>query len=79
MERAVLPRHEAAAYVGCKDAAQFAREVRKGIWPGPIVNSRPPRWSKLALDRKIEERAGIEHTDADWDRYVERASENPAA
>lgn len=79
MDRAVLPRGEAAAYVGCKDTAQFVREVKRGIWPAPIINSRPPRWAKAALDRRIEARAGIEHTEADWDRYVEKQLENPPA
>lgn len=70
--RPVLPRNEAAAYVGCRDAAQFMREVRKGLWPEAIVNSRPPRWSRAALDRRISERdGGATPAGYDWDKHFD--------
>ena len=55
-ERPVLTRLEAAEYVGCRDTAQFRREVSRGIWPKSIA---PGRWSREALDLRIRERAGL--------------------
>ncbi|MBF0445280.1 MAG: hypothetical protein HQL68_06800 [Magnetococcales bacterium] len=49
-DKQVLNTKEAADYVGCTSVEQFRREVDKGIWPDPIVRSRPFRWSKPALD-----------------------------
>jgi hypothetical protein len=41
----------AAKHVGCSSAAQFRREVKQGVWPGPITKrSRPQRWSVPQLD-----------------------------
>lgn len=45
---------EAANYVGCRSVKQFKREVRQGIWPGPItLNSRPQRWSIPQLEKAL--------------------------
>lgn len=64
-----IPVAIAAKYVGCVSTKQFRREVRQGIWPGPItLNSRPQRWSIPQLDRALFG----EHQDA-HDDVVERA------
>ena len=51
----MLTPEEAAEYVGCKNVAQFRREVAKGVWSKPkVANSRPQRWSRLDLDRDLD-------------------------
>lgn len=51
---------EAAQLVGCVDddgkprVDQFRREVKRGIWPQPLIkDSRPQRWSRVELERKL--------------------------
>ena len=54
MEPKALPVDKAAAYVGCRSADQFRREVAQGIWPRPIApRSRPQRWSIFQLDKAL--------------------------
>ena len=48
--RALLTRDEVIEYTRCKNARQLWREIKAGVWPEPLINSRPPRWSKAALD-----------------------------
>jgi hypothetical protein len=39
---------------------QFRREVAAGHWPAPLpIDSRPRRWSKESLDRRLAEFAGL--------------------
>lgn len=67
-----LPQPEAARYVGCKDVAQFMREVRAGVWPAALpIASRPPRWDKAALDAKMNEYSGIEDADGEEQAALE--------
>jgi hypothetical protein len=55
-----LATEEAARYVGCHTVEQFEREVRAGIWPLPFQpHSRPKRWDRAALDRKLDQMSGI--------------------
>ena len=55
---------DAASYVGCRSLKQFRREVKQGLWPGPItLNSRPPRWSLLQLDEALTGKPGEDHGD----------------
>lgn len=57
--RALIP-EEAAAYCGCKDVRQFKAEVERGHWPGPLpIASRPQRWDRAALDRRLDEISGL--------------------
>ncbi len=62
MTRALtLIAEEAADYVGCRNAAQFRREVAYGVWPKPIAKrSRPQRWSTYALDEALRGSAKID-------------------
>ena len=46
-----LTEAEASAYVNARDIRQFRREVKRGDWPNPIVNSRPPRYSRVQFDK----------------------------
>ena len=49
-----LPTKQAAKYVGCKNSAQFRREVRRGMWPKPYIeSSRPHRWSVAELNASL--------------------------
>lgn len=73
----MLTASEAVELVGCKDRPQFMREVRAGIWPKPIVNSRPPRWSRAALEHRIADLAGFGAAspsggigDAEWEKFA---------
>ena len=53
-----LETRAAAEYCGCKNAAQFRREVKAGIWPGPaITTSRPQRWLTADLDQSLRSEA----------------------
>ncbi|MBF0247046.1 MAG: hypothetical protein HQL36_03080 [Alphaproteobacteria bacterium] len=54
-DKKALTTAEAAAYVNAASPAQFLREVRQGVWPGPLTkNSRPQRWSRAALDACLD-------------------------
>jgi hypothetical protein len=69
-----IPLDEAIRRAGCRNASQFWREIKKGIWPAPLVNSRPPRWSVAALERAAGARpssdnAGEEKALAALDNY----------
>ena len=56
-----LTAEQAAKYVGGRNAAQFRREVKAGIWPAPITaTSRPRRWSRMQIDERLR---GVEKTD----------------
>lgn len=60
MEQQVLTPDEAARLVGCKNAAQFLREVRAGHWPKPLpIKSRPLRWSRAAIERRLAQMSGF--------------------
>ena len=73
-----IPVDEAARLVGCKNTKQFKREVKAGIWPGPLpINSRPERWSTEALKCKVNELARLapQSSDQAWkDRLREGSS-----
>ena len=70
----VLTIKEAAAYVRCKNVAQFRREVSEGKWPNPLpIASRPQRWDKAALDRTIDKMSGVKpqsEPESPWDRKL---------
>ena len=74
--RRVLPIDEAAEYVGCKNAAQFQREVDANIWPKPLpIISRPRRWDRLALDAHLNAMGGLDEKfdgDQKSDPWMER-------
>lgn len=76
-ERLVLTASEAAELVGCRHVGQFLREVRQGIWPKALpIRSRPQRWSRQALERRVAEMAGAVAAsrrgigDAEWEKFV---------
>ncbi len=50
----VLLTEEAAYFCRCKNSQQFLREVRAGVWPGPIGGRRPFRFSKSALQKTLD-------------------------
>jgi len=50
---------EAAELVCARSVHQFRREVARGTWPPPIDRkSRPQRWSRIALLRRLGNEKG---------------------
>lgn len=71
-----VPIEDAAQYVGCSSVWQFRREIRQGIWPGPItLNSRPQRWSipqlELALKGRDDQDGAIAAAQRRFDKRFE--------
>lgn len=76
-QRRLLTASEAAAYVGCRSAATFRREVARGIWPPPLPlaglsgGRKRQVWDLLALDTRIDDLTGhapaANDIDLDWE------------
>ncbi len=54
----LLNQAEAAAYVGVT-AKTFMRDVRSGIWPGPVHRK---KWDRHAIDRVLDDMSGLSQT-----------------
>lgn len=77
IDRLAFTAPEAAELVGCRDASQFLREVRRGVWPAALpIRSRPKRWSRQALERRVAEMGGVVAAsrrgigDVPWEKFV---------
>ncbi|MFZ2869614.1 helix-turn-helix transcriptional regulator [Zavarzinia sp.] len=72
----MLSRDQAAAYVGVSTGT-FAREVGAGFWPAPLERGRRQTWDRAAIDRLLDQRAGLTQDgpaasggDGSWDDVV---------
>lgn len=62
---------EAADYLGM-EVGPFRRAVVRKELPGPLIRSRPARWSKVQLDWALEGRIDIAPVSSGIDPIMER-------
>lgn len=75
MPRLVVLETEAAHIVGARNIDQFRREVKAGIWPKPIVDSklwRYRRWSVPQLLARLRPDLDDDHNDPVLDEVERR-------
>lgn len=61
----LMRRDLAAAYVDVS-ASTFDKMVKRGEYPPPLREGRRTLWDRVALDRVIDIKSGLENGDGGW-------------